>query len=133
MPRLNFILATIVGAVASFGITIIIYEVFGYHEFLVTFNELSDEVIPSITRFPFPILILHTLFLEPYHASIYIFHGIIKIMIIIFTKAFITSLLYWKSFLSSTFICFNRLMPCFHSLINSLISYNYSHPKSVTT
>lgn len=47
-----YILASIVGAVASFGITIVIYEVFGYHEFLVSFNELSDEVLAMITRDP---------------------------------------------------------------------------------
>lgn len=49
---LYYIFAAIVGAVASFGITIVIYEVFGYHDFLATFNELSDEAIAMITRNP---------------------------------------------------------------------------------
>lgn len=46
-----YVLAGFVGAIAAFGITILIYQTF-FHEFLASFNELSDEVITLIQRDP---------------------------------------------------------------------------------
>lgn len=46
-----YILAGFVGAIAAFGITMLIYQTF-FHEFLASFNELSDEVIALIQRDP---------------------------------------------------------------------------------